>query len=288
MIFFVTGATGGIGAEVTKCLLELNHEVRALIRDPSQADRLPDGVTAVVGDLDEPDSLRAGLQEVDGAFVLPGFKDMSGLYSVFEDAGISHVLQLSGRSAASADMTNAITEYMVRSETAAKDSKLGWTIIRPSAYMSNTFRWIEQAGSGDVVLLPFASVPVAMIDPNDIGEVAAAILTAPKLHTSQTYELSGPEALLPEDTVRTIAQVIGKQLKFEPQSDAAAKISMTASMPKKYVDALFDFYVNGKLDESGVLPTVEELTGKKPKTFQAWADSHSEELKTKSHHSSTS
>ena len=46
---------------------------------------------------------------------------------------------------------------------------------------------------------------------------------------------------------------------------------MSASMPAPYVDAFFSFYVEGKLDESVVLPTVEEVTGRPPRTFAQWA-----------------
>jgi hypothetical protein len=46
---------------------------------------------------------------------------------------------------------------------------------------------------------------------------------------------------------------------------------MSASMPAKYVDAFFGFYVDGHLDESQVLPTVEEVTGERPRTFAQWS-----------------
>jgi hypothetical protein len=42
------------------------------------------------------------------------------------------------------------------------------------------------------------------------------------------------------------------------------------------VDAFFRFFVDGELDESAVLPTVEELTGRAPRSFAAWARAHAE------------
>ena len=42
--------------------------------------------------------------------------------------------------------------------------------------MSNALRWRDQLREGDVVREPFANVPVAVIDPQDIGAVAASAL----------------------------------------------------------------------------------------------------------------
>jgi hypothetical protein len=51
---------------------------------------------------------------------------------------------------------------------------------------------------------------------------------------------------------------------------------MEASMPVGYVDAFFSFYVDGAIDESQVLPTVELLTGTRARTFEQWARAHLE------------
>jgi hypothetical protein len=51
---------------------------------------------------------------------------------------------------------------------------------------------------------------------------------------------------------------------------------MTKSTPAEYVDAFFDFYVADSLDESKVLPTVQEVTGRAPRTFEQWAIAHAE------------
>jgi hypothetical protein len=42
-------------------------------------------------------------------------------------------------------------------------------------------------------------------------------------------------------------------------------------MPAAYVDAFFSFFVDGKLDESIVRPTVEEVLGRPPRSFGEWA-----------------
>jgi hypothetical protein len=53
---------------------------------------------------------------------------------------------------------------------------------------------------------------------------------------------------------------------------------MSTRMPAEYVEAFFRFFVDGELDESQVLPTVEQITGRMPGTFGQWARRHAEAL----------
>ncbi len=57
-------------------------------------------------------------------------------------------------------------------------------------------------------------------------------------------------------------------------SDDAACVELSATMPQKYVDAFFKFYVDGTFDQSIVYPTVQEIGGRPPRSFRAWAEAH--------------
>ena len=108
-----------------------------------------------------------------------------------------------------------------------------------------------------------------VIDPADIAAVAAkALLSAD--HEGREYAVTGPEALRPGDRVRILAEVLGRDIRYEPQPDDEARAEMAAQMPAEYVDAFFSFYSDGKLDEATVFPTVEEVTGRPPRTFAEW------------------
>ncbi|HEY1175725.1 MAG TPA: NAD(P)H-binding protein [Phytomonospora sp.] len=275
-MYLVTGATGNVGRAVVEALAAEGREVRALTRS-GNADGFPTGVTAVAGNLDEPSSLTAALDGVRGVFLLPGYADMPGVLAEAAKAGVERVVQLSGMSAGSGDRTNAVTAYMAASEDAVRASGLDGTILRPAAFMANTLRWLPQLRAGDVVREAFAEVPAAMTDPYDIGRVAAVALTE-EGHAGKVYELSGPEAILPADRVRILAEELGRDLRFEAIPDDVARVEMEAAMPKPYVDAFFDFYVDGNLDESRVLPTVEEVTGTVPRGFREWVRAHVGEL----------
>ncbi|MEU7859845.1 NmrA family NAD(P)-binding protein [Nonomuraea sp. NPDC049141] len=274
MMILVTGATGNIGSSLVTALTQSGQQVRALLRDP-QAATLPAGVEPVTGDLNQPDSLADALVGVRGVFLLPGYADMPGLLAYIRRAGVQRVVLLTSGSAAQADMNNAISRFMALSERAARESGVPWTFLRPRAFMSNALRWLPQLRAGDLVRVPFAGVAAAAIDPADIAAVAALALTGDG-HEGRIYELTGPDSLLPADQIAVLAKVLGRDLRCEALPNEEARAQMEASMPVEYVDAFFSFYADGTLDESQVLPTVREVTGHPPRTFEQWAEAHAE------------
>ena len=58
-----------------------------------------------------------------------------------------------------------------------------------------------------------------------------------------------------------------------------ARAEMSQSTPAQYVDAFFRFYVDGTLDESRVLPTVRDVTGRPPRSFAQWAAAHAADFR---------
>ncbi|HTF46550.1 MAG TPA: NAD(P)H-binding protein [Pseudonocardia sp.] len=274
-MYLVTGSTGNVGAELVRALIRAGAAVRALTRADT-GKPTPAGVQLAVGDLNRPETLHDALAGVRGVFLLPGYQDMKGLLAEAASAGVQRVVLLSG-SSADGDQSNAITRYMSASEAAVHGSGLAWTVLRPSAFMSNTLEWVPQLRAGDLVRAPFAEVRAATVDPADIAAVAALALHDPG-HADQTYRLTGPEALLPAERVAVLAEVLGRPLRFAGQPDDEARAELSANMPVEYVDAFFSFYVEGTLDESPVLPTVPELTGRPARTFREWAEAHAAEL----------
>jgi uncharacterized protein YbjT (DUF2867 family) len=276
-MILVTGAAGNIGGELVRALAEAGQPVRALARS-APSDRFPSVVEVAAGDLNDPASLGPALDGARGVFLLPGYADMPGVLAAARRAGVRRVVQLSGMSAGSGDMTNAITAYMVMSEQAARESGLAWTIVRPAMFMSNALQWLPQLRAGDVVRAPFGHARAAVIDPADIAAVAARALTTPG-HEGRVYEVSGPESLTAGERVAILGAALGRALRFEAQPDEEARAEMSATTPEKYVNAFFDFYAGGSLDESKVLPTVQDVTGRPARTFTQWATAHADSFR---------
>jgi len=274
-MILVTGATGNVGRELVRALVRAGEQVRALIRREADQSRLPAGVAGVVGDLNRPQSLSAALAGVRGVHLLSEYADMPGVLAEIRRAGVGRVTLQSSSAVPSGDMDNAVARYHILTEAAVRESGVPWTFLQPNSFMSNTLQWASPLRAGDVVRAAFPDVRVATIDPYDVAAVAVEALTS-RDHEGRSYRSSGPQSLLPADRVLLLGKVLGRDLRLEGQSDAEARAEMSAAMPSEYVDAFFSFFADGKLDESEVLSTVQEVTGRQPRTFEQWAIFHAE------------
>ena len=112
-----------------------------------------------------------------------------------------------------------------------------------------------------------------MIDPSDIGAVAAWALTEPG-HAGRSYRLTGPQALLPGERLAILGRVLGRELRMVALPDDDARREMSASMPGPLVDAFFEFSRGGTYRDDQVTGTAAELLGQPSRTFADWARAH--------------
>jgi uncharacterized protein YbjT (DUF2867 family) len=273
-MILVTGANGNAGGGVLNGLLELGAEVRGLVRAGSDSE-LPDGVEKAEGDLNNPDSLGAPLEGVSAVFLLSGYEGLELSLELMREAGVERVVLLSSSAAPTGRLGNAVAKYHILSERAVSASGLPWTFLQPNSFMTNAYRWLPQLENGNLIRAPFEDVPISTIHPDDVGAVAAKALTTAD-HEGETYRLSGPEALRPAEQVAIVAKYAGRDLRFEGQSDEEARAEMEQAMPKPYVDAFFEFFSDGLVDETTVHPTVKQVTGSEPRSFEQWAEAHAD------------
>jgi uncharacterized protein YbjT (DUF2867 family) len=276
-VILVFGATGNVGGAVVRELAVAGSQVRAVVRQPERAS-LPAGVEAVAGDLADVATLRPSLAGVDAAFLMSGYDGIDDLVPEMPAAGVERVVLLSSSAAPSGDLSNAVARYHIMSERVVRDAGVAWTFLQPNSFMTNTFQWIPQLRTGDLVRAPFANVAVATIDPADVAAVAARALVTADLD-GRSLRLSGPEALRPADRLRILATALGRDLQFEAVPNDAARKEMAESMPVEYVDAFFSFFVDGTIDETTVQPTVREVLGREPRSFAEWVATHQDRFR---------
>src|SRR5262245_57454462 len=101
MMILVTGATGTIGSEVAKGLLERGAKVRALVRSPEKAEALKSaGAEVAQGSLEDTQSLEAALRGVEKVFLVspaePRQAELQGnLVTAAARAGVKHLVKIS-------------------------------------------------------------------------------------------------------------------------------------------------------------------------------------------------
>ena len=273
-MILVTGATGNVGGELVETLSSRGQQVRAVVRDPRQAS-LPDGVEVVPGDLELPESLTSALAGAQAVFLLGGWGDMAGLVRRIADAGVEHVVLLTSRCVIGGKPDNPITRMWLDAEAAVRASGIAWTILRPSSFHANALRWLPQLREGNVVEAPWPQVAIASLDPADIAAAAATALTETG-HEHTAYALSGPEPLTPDQQISILAEELERPLRYQPLSDDTARARMAADTPAPIIEAFFRFYSDHEFDDSAVVDTVEQITGRPPRTFADWVRTHAQ------------
>jgi uncharacterized protein YbjT (DUF2867 family) len=264
MKILVTGATGNVGRPLVEQLVQAGHQVRALTRNPGKAN-LPAGAEVVAGDLTKPETLASAMEGVESLHLINfGGDDYAPLQTgpeimaMAEKAGVKRVTVLRGGTQTSV-------------EEAAKASSLAWTFIEPVEFMSGALDYAESIRSEGIVRQPFADRKTAAVHDADIASVAAAVLTSDG-HGGKAYPISGPEVLSPRKMVRMIGEALGREIPFIELTVEEAKIQwQAAGMPQEFIDFMLWAYGNTPEVGFSIVPTVEQVTGRPPRTFAQWA-----------------
>jgi (4-alkanoyl-5-oxo-2,5-dihydrofuran-3-yl)methyl phosphate reductase len=281
-VILVTGATGTVGREVVAQLLVAGEKVRALTRNPSRA-HLDEQVELVAGDFNQPETLAKAVEGVESIFSLAFGPQLAiqeaSLAQAGKKAGARHIVKLSSlRSGGEARST--IATWHLASERAIQDIGIAWTFVQPGAFMSNALNWRDTIKSQGKVFSNYGDGKVAYIHPRDIAAVAVHALTEPG-HEGKTYQVTGPEALSVGEVVQLLSEAVGKPIEYVPITDDATREGMQkAGLPAFLIDALLpyaSFVRTGKGAE--ILPTVEEVIGRKPLTFADWAREHATDFR---------
>jgi uncharacterized protein YbjT (DUF2867 family) len=268
MTILVTGATGTVGRHLVDQLHNKGERVRAVSRNPVKAD-LPVGVEVVQGDLTVSETMKKCFQGIHSFYLIVSsdnafarFRTDPKIIEIAKEAGVKRVTLL-------LDYEGNPIEQIVQ------NSGMEWTILKPVEFMGNVLvDWKDSIRSKGIVREPFGDTLSARVHEADIAGVAAEVLTK-EGHHGKNYYLTGPEALSRVKAVEIIAEVIGKDLQFIELTEEQAKQKW---IDEGYKEEDIEFFVQmGKNPPEigySVLPSIEQVTGKPPRTFEQWVSEH--------------
>jgi uncharacterized protein YbjT (DUF2867 family) len=270
----VIGATGTIGSEVVRRLAARGEKVRALTREPAQAE-VPAGVEPVRGHHRDRASVTAAMEGAQAAFLIGAFgaddaEHDRGLVEAARAAGVRRIVKLSSLGTGD-PAVGPFGTWHVPGEQAARDSGLEWTILRPTSFASNTLAWASAVREGAAVPNTYGDGRQALVHPRDVAEVAVEALLSGR-HTGRTYTLTGPEALSVPEQVKVLADVLGHPVERHDLSAAEAREGMRAmGIDDAFADAA-DYIRAGGSDI--VTEDVREVLGRPALTYREWAQDH--------------
>ncbi len=211
----ITGASGGLGQEAARRLLERlgADEVVLVTRDPAGLGELAErGVSIRHGDFDQQDSLRGAFAGVERVLVISTdnlgrrVPQHLGAIEAAKTAGVRHVVYTSILNPSEANPAVPVAENR-GTEEALVASGLEWTMLRNGPYAENAAGALEQAIASGRFVHNYGAGACAFVCRDDCAAVAAAVLTS-EGHQGQAYDVTGPE-LLSGDDLATLASAAG-------------------------------------------------------------------------------
>jgi uncharacterized protein YbjT (DUF2867 family) len=270
----VTGASGNIGAPLVKELQSVGADFAVLRSKPTGESALE----TRVADFADVSALTKAFTGIDTLFLLfPLVENKMELAKnaalAARAAGVKHIVRSSGAGADSSSAF-ALPKLQGSIDDVLAATGIPTTFLRPASFMQNYVAYQSQAIKDGTIYLADGGQAQSMIDARDIAAVAARILVDPAAHAGKTYTLTGSESFTGLQAAEKISNALHRTVAHVSVSADAAVATMNQwGMPPFIVnimDSLNKIVSAGYA--SAVSPDVENLLGRKPRTFKAFVD----------------
>ncbi|MEU4317044.1 NAD(P)H-binding protein [Nocardia sp. NPDC024068] len=266
----VTGGTGTIGGALIRRLRSqgFGREVRAVVRRPVEL-----GVETVLGDFNEPESIVATLSAGDRLFLnampFPRFVEtFNEVIDLARAAGVAQIVAVSvlgaepGKTLAMG-VHGEVDEHL-------RTSGVLYAILQPTGFMQNFVADLKL----DRFYGSYGKAAVNYIDARDIGDVAAALLTAP-VGESRDYILTGPQSPTHDEIAAAMTTALGREIRYVdlPVSELAARLA-AEGVPEPLATDLPAMQAAMGRSWAEVHPMVQEVTGRAPRTLDQFLADH--------------
>jgi uncharacterized protein YbjT (DUF2867 family) len=220
----VIGATGKVGSELVKVLLQRGAEVRAFTRKKRRPGAFPDAVEMALGDLGDPVSVAEAIKGVDKLFLLIGGENLPvelsqalTAYGLAKKFGLKHITYVSVYKADQfLEVPHFANKYAV--EEAIRAGGMPYTILRPAYFAQNELRLKPELIGLGVYPIPAGNQGLAVVDIRDLVEAAAISLTE-EGHNGKTYDLVSSEMLRGRDAAATWSKLLHKEIAYAGHAD---------------------------------------------------------------------
>jgi len=275
----IIGATGRVGGELVRLLIEKGETVRAATRNLSAAlAKLPRSSETVEFDFERSETFSPAIKGIEKVFLIarPGDNHSDKVAMPFIDKakkeGVRLIVNLT---AMGVELDDSIMLRLL--ERYVEKSGIPYVHLRPNWFMQNfnsgpMLADIRRTGG---LHLPASDAKLSFIDVRDIAAVALAALTEPR-HAGNAYTLTGGEALDHYEVVGKLSHAAGKTISYVPLTEEVACAALNrAGIAGDLIDRWTDFYrkVRQGLCAS-VTRDVESVLGRSPIAFEQYANDY--------------
>lgn len=278
----VTGATGTVGSEVVKQLSRdaPSYDIRAGVHSIENAKKVEqyDRVKAMHIDYDKQEGLETAFRDVDKLFLLthPSSKSAeheSNLVTEAKKSGIKHIVK---QSIMGADLGADVEAMRLHRQTEKliEESEIPYTFLRPNEFMQGFINFQSSTiKSNNAFYIPAEDAKVSIVDARDIAAVAVKALVDGDKHYNKTYLITGPEALSYHQAAEILSNTTGKKIDYVNISEEETRTALKEmGMDDWLISTILELYAYFRKGYASELSSsVEEVTGKKPTTFDHFA-----------------
>ncbi len=259
----IVGATGMLGGEICRLLAEQGSNVRGLVRDSSNPEKVEHlrglGAEIVRGDLKDRASLDKACRGANAVISTASSTvsrqegdsiesvDRQGqlnLIEAAEEAGVRHFMLISFPSF---DINFPLQTAKRTAEDRLRRSRMTYTILQPTVF---TEVWLSPALGFDPAhatarIYGAGHNKLSWISFHDVAKFAAAALDNPQANNA-VIKLGGPDALSPLEVVRLAEQVMGKRFVVQhvPEEALRAQYSAATDPLQQTFAALMLYYAH--------------------------------------------
>jgi uncharacterized protein YbjT (DUF2867 family) len=213
----VTGVTGNTGSAILTHLIERGANVRAMVHRSADGSKLPAGMTPIVANFDDADSMAAALRGIGRAYlVTPSSERAEQQQLRFVDlvakAGVRKLVVLS-QLAADERSPVRFLRYHTAVERHVADIGIDYTFLRPNLFFQGLLAFASSIASTNRFFAPIGNAAVSAVDVRDIASVAVAALTESG-HENRTYNLTGPRAITHGQMAAALSAAVGRTITF--------------------------------------------------------------------------
>lgn len=282
----VTGATGSIGTHAVKRLLELNVPVRAMVHklDKRSEALEAQGVEVVVGDLQDFTAVSAALKDISaGMFLYPVAEGLLRATALFAHAALDQdvklIVNISQRTAVQNAPSHSASEHWL-AEQFLDAFGVPVTHLQPTLFMDWLTYFAQEIKGNNRYISPFGDAKFGTISPEDIGRVAAAVLSNPEVHAGKAYRIYGPEELSGHDVAAALTEALKREITYAPiDPETFGGILTSFNQPLyqvKHIIAIGHMFRSGEF--VGMNDNVEKLTGTKPVSIREFIHKNIEQF----------
>ena len=271
-VITITGSTGRIGGLVARELAARGMPLRLVVREAARAPALTQADIRTA-DYADAEAVRRALDGAGTVLMVSSTEapDRLDAHRAFVDAaaaaGISHLVYTSFVAAA-ARATLTLARDHWATEEHIRSTGLPFTFLRDNLYADFLPRMV---GADGVLRGPAADGRVSVVAQLDVAAAAVAVLSSPRTHQGQTYDLTGPVAISLHEAAEIMADRTGRAVRYEPETVEQAYASRASyGAPQWQLDAWVSTYTaiaNGEL--AIVSDAVDRLAGRPPLSLAA-------------------